>query len=246
MASSAPKKRKKLHDFWDVMPRETPGVESNRDARDLDSLKIPGLSILRDFVTAGEEDTILSFLATQKWRTDLSRRTIHYGGTYCLMPPRGCSPEERTKIEATILTAEALPRELQWLVERMTYQQLYRVEGKPEFCIVNEYVGSQGISAHVENFRFGEPVCALTLRKGDFMQFHKLSVADDGSVRSGKAAQARRSGERREVWLPTRSLLVMKGAARSQWQHEIRRSKKGRSGADWRRVSLTFRVKKAS
>jgi len=76
------------------------------------------------------------------------------------------------------------------------------------------------------------------------MRFHELQVADDGSVRSGKAAQAVRTGVRRDVWLERRGLCVMRGAARAMWQHEIvrGREKVKRERLGWRRISLTFRT----
>ena len=85
---------------------------------------------------------------------------------------------------------------------------------------------------------------ALTLAGGDYMRFHELREADDGSVRSGKAALAVRTGVRKDVWLERRGLCVMRGEARRSWQHEIvrgrERVKREREG--WRRVSLTFRT----
>ena len=74
------------------------------------------------------------------------------------------------------------------------------------------------------------------------MRFHELVTPDGGSVRSGKAQKAQRTGRWVDVWLPKRSLLVMNDEARWKWQHEIVRSGKGR-GKGWERVSLTFRVK---
>ncbi len=38
--------------------------------------------------------------------------------------------------------------------------------------------------------------------------------------------------------------MVMTGEARWKWQHEIVRSRKGRIGDAWKRVSLTFRVER--
>ena len=207
---------------------------------------VPGLTIHPSFISAAEEHVLLSFLSTQAWRTDLSRRTMHYGGTYCLMPPRNATPEERKKIENTIIPAAPMPKEVDFLVERMVARGLYqRLAGKrPEHCIVNEYVGNNGISAHVENFRFDEPVCALTLGNGDWMRFHELAEERDGSVRSGGARQAGRTGRREDLWLSGRGLVVMEGESRWRWQHEIVRGRKGRSGSGWKRVSLTFRVEK--
>jgi len=161
------------------------------------------------------------------------------------MSPKTASPEERKKIESTILQASPIPAELQFIVDRMVSDGLYADKARAAFCIVNEYIDNQGISAHVENFRFDEPVCALTLRDGDFMRFHELVVEDDGSVRTGKARQATRSGKRVDVFLPSKSLLVMTGEARRKWQHEIVRSRKGRGNA-WKRVSLTFRTERMS
>jgi hypothetical protein len=121
----------------------------------------------------------------------------------------------------------------------------YFLNVRPDVSRRNEYTSTLGISAHVENFRFDEPVCALTLGDWDSMRFHELSRPHDGSVRTGKAASAPRTGRKMDVWLPSRSLLVMTGEARWKWQHEILRGWK-RNGASgkWRRVSLTFRVEK--
>lgn len=205
---------------------------------------IPGLDIRTDFVSEREEEALLEFLEQQEWRTDLARRVIHYGGTYCLMPPRSATPEERQRIQDTILRAPPMPPQFDLITARMVDQQLYTKATLPEFCIVNEYKEAQGISAHVENFRFKSPVCGLSLSQGDWMRFHELVKADDGSVRSGKAAQAKRTGKRVDIWMPRRSLLVMTGEAREKWQHEIVRSKRGRNAPNWKRVSLTFRTEK--
>jgi hypothetical protein len=240
---SYPKKRKTLHDYFgSSQPSYTP----RSMATTLTSPKtshVPGLEIIFDFVTPFEESTILSFLSAQQWRTDLARQVIHYGGTFCLMPPRGATQAERKEIESTIIKAESIPSELEFIIDKMVDIDLYADIARPRYCIVNSYIGTQGISAHVENFRFGEPVCALTLRDGDFMRFHELVDAEDGSVRSGKAVLAKRTGKREDVWLPPRSLLVLKGSARRRWQHEIVR-RKGKRPEGWNRTSLTFRVEK--
>ena len=264
-------KRKTLHDFFapqvspqkistcvhesSVVKDDSPAYKAQPSSTESISglygyspVQVPGLELLPNFVTDDEEASLLSFLATQKWRTDLARRVIHYGGTYCLIPPRTSTPAERKKIENTILKADPLPGAFTWLIERMREKGLYTPNQTPEFCIVNEYRGDQGISAHVENFRFDEPVIALSLGDGDFMRFHELTKPDGGSVRSGKAQKAEKTGRREDFWLPGRSLLIMKGDSRWRWQHEICRGKKkwraGRHQSEWKRTSLTFRVEK--
>ncbi|EON63022.1 hypothetical protein W97_02248 [Coniosporium apollinis CBS 100218] len=232
------KKRKTLHDYFKAPSKTPSGEPALKQPRES---SIPGFSVLPSLVSPSEQENILAFLKNQAWRTDLSRRTIHYGGTYCLMPPKNATTAERAAVERNIIPAPPIPLELHWLIDRMVARGFYDDHARPEFCIVNEYLPDQGISAHVENFRFGEPVCSLTLGSGDFMRFHELAAPHDGSVRSFKAVQAPRTGRREDVWLPSGSLAVLTGDARYRWQHEIVRGKKGKE-AGWRRVSLTFRV----
>lgn len=244
--------KRTLDDFFATSA--SPAKKVQRTVIDLDPLPVKavsanvisgqpdGLSILQSFVSEKEETEILHFLDTQKWRTDLQRRCMHYGGTYCCMPPRTATPAERAAIEKTIYKADDIPQELSFIVDRMIQQGLYTSDRRPAYCIVNEYRPGQGISAHVENFRFGEPVCSLTLSQADVMRFHELQEAHDGSVRSRKAASAPRTGRKADVVLNRRSLAVLRGDARSLWQHEIVRGKTKTKPDGWRRVSLTFRV----
>ena len=202
---------------------------------------VPGLEIIHDFITPAEEVELLAFLngPTCQWRTDLARRVMHFGGTYCCLPP----PAERKTTKPETKQAPPMPSELDWLMERLTTSQVLTEDQKAEYCIVNEYVKAQGISPHTENFSFQEPVMGLSLGSEDSMRFHQMKTAYDGSVRSGKAGQAPYTGVKIDVKLPPRSLMVMRGPSRWEWQHEIRRVK-GCRPPDFKRTSLTLRVKK--
>ncbi|GAB7351097.1 hypothetical protein MBLNU459_g1563t1 [Dothideomycetes sp. NU459] len=234
--------KKRITEYFQPYPPPSTGAPAVKPDRR--SQSVPGLSVLEGFITKVEEDELLAFLDAQKWRTDLSRRTMHYGGNYCLMPPRHATPEVCREIQQNIITAPNIPERLRFLLDRMVEHGLYTPEAVPQYCIVNEYIAGQGISAHVENFRFGEPVCSLTLCGADDMRFHELEEAHDGSVRSGKASTAPRTGRRTDVRLGRRSLVVLCGDARSKWQHEISRGRKSGKSPGWRRVSLTFRTEK--
>ena len=164
---------------------------------------------------------------------------MHFGGTYCLMPPRS---ETGSEGKPQILQAPSMPKELDWLIQRMVEAKICRDDQRPQYCIVNEYNGNLGISAHTENFQFGEPVVGLSLLSACPIRFHELKKPYDGSVRSGKAGKAEKTGRREDVVMPGRSLLVMRGESRWKWQHEVVRSAKGRRPG-WKRVSLTFRYK---
>ena len=247
MQPSQPEKRKAINDYFisaakrvrpDETPREIGQQQQPKKCEPVTS--VPGLNLHKSFVTLAEEQQILDFLQDASWRTDLSRRTMHFGGTYCLMPSKSVPSKE--KQQAEVLQAPPMPAELSWLVERMVDVGIYQEYRKPQYCIVNEYTGNLGISAHTENFQFGEPVVGLSLLSSCPIRFHELARPFDGSVRSGKAAKAERTGKVVDVQLPGRSLLVMSGESRWSWQHEIVRSSRGR-GLSWRRVSLTFRVK---
>ncbi|MCJ1431588.1 hypothetical protein MMC27_000943 [Xylographa pallens] len=242
------RKRKLLTDFF-LPASKTARNESASPSEQA----VPGLSVYLDFVSKDEETKILGFLNSGKcaWRTDLSRKTMHFGGEYCLMPPRLSSTEAQEKnstantiseTKPQIIQAPPMPQELDWLLQRMTDKGLYPQERWPQYCIVNHYDGNLGISAHTENFSFAQPVVGLSLLSPCAMRFHELVTPDGGSVRSGKAQKARRTGRHVDVMLPSRSLVVMNDDARWKWQHEITRSRKGR-GPGWERVSLTFRLK---
>lgn len=229
--------------------RQTPSKSRHISVRpDDQSSQVPGLSVISEFITQTTEEQLLQYLDCQPWRTDLARRTMHFGGTYCLMKPGTPQLGSAQSDKPEIIQAPPIPPQFDGLMRLFSEQGIYESDKLPEYCIVNEYKVDNGISAHIENFTFGEPVCSLTLHDGDIMRFHELEAPDDGSVRSGKSRLAKRTGKRVDVWLPARSLAVLRGDARYRWQHEIVRSKKRRiascPGEEWKRTSLTFRVKR--
>lgn len=168
---------------------------------------------------------------------------MHFGGTYCLFnPPSSTQPGAPSAAKPEVLQAPSMPPELKWLLDRFEAKGVFEKGKRPQYCIINEYTGSLGISAHVENFAFGEPVVGLSLLCDVNMRFHELVREEEGSVRSGKAGKCERTGRREDVLLVGRGLCFMRGKCRWGWQHEILRSARGR-GLGWRRVSLTFRWK---
>lgn len=247
------KKRKAIDDFFmpatkrptvqHVKPHEICKTVGNIETLSsyLHDTSVPGLTLHRDFITQSEEQSILAFLndpSKCKWRTDLSRRTMHFGGTYCLMPSKTESPSAKPQI----LQAPSMPEKFDWLLQKMVDADIFPNDQRPQYCIVNEYTANLGISAHTENFQFGEPVVGLSLLSPCPIRFYELTKPFDGSVRSGKAGKAEKTGRKEDVQMPGRSLLVMRGESRWKWQHEIVRSTKGRD-LGWKRVSLTFRYK---
>ncbi|CAD6588416.1 MAG: hypothetical protein ASARMPRED_003558 [Alectoria sarmentosa] len=174
MEKQSSKKRKVIDDFFKpISKRPTPDQillhsqhrheEKSKQALTLEQTPVPGLALLLNFIEPAEERSILNFLDDPSkctWRTDLSRRTMHFGGTYCLMPSKSDIP---TSAKPEILQAPPMPKELEWLIQRMVDAHVFPDHQRPQYCIVNEYTGNLGISAHTENFQFGEPVVGLSL-----------------------------------------------------------------------------------
>ena len=252
MKSSVMKKRKAINDFITPIAKHKASTNpKNRvechgkeeaDCVSAQKTSVPGLTIQHDFVNHNEETTIIDFLNDPSkctWRTDLGRRTMHFGSTYCLMQPKS---NASSQAKPQILQAPSMPVEFDWLIQCMVNARIFQDDQRPQYCIFNEYIGNPGISAHTENFQFGEPVVGLSLLSACPIRFHDLTEPYDGSVRSGKAGKASKTGKVLDVVIPKRSLLVMRSESRWKWQHEIVRSVKGR-GARWKRVSLTFRYK---
>ena len=91
---------------------------------------------------------------------------------------------------------------------------------RPNQVIVNEYQIGQGIAPHTDRDCFGPVIATISLAAHRRM---KLSCGD----------------EKEEIDLYPRSLLVMKGSARTDWKHSIPPvSAQGTA----RRISLTFRT----
>ncbi|MEM9695264.1 MAG: alpha-ketoglutarate-dependent dioxygenase AlkB [Myxococcota bacterium] len=120
------------------------------------------------------------------------------------------------------------PRWLARLAHRMANDGIFAAP--PNSCLVNEYRPGQGIALHVDRSYAGEVVTSLSLLSPCSMTLRRLATPPI----------------EHELWLPRRSLLVMRGAARHRWQHGIARRKSdptphGRIERT-RRLSLTLRL----
>ena len=114
-----------------------------------------------------------------------------------------------------------------WLIP-ITQKLPFKPDQAPNQVIVNEYLPGQGISAHVDCVPcFGDTIASLSLGLGAVMQFINRN-------------------EKQEIYLEPRSLVVLTGPARYEWQHAIPARKSdvvdGFKTERGRRVSLTFRT----
>jgi len=99
----------------------------------------------------------------------------------------------------------------------------------PDQVIVNEYLPGQGIAAHIDWVPcFANTVASLSLGSPCIMDFSNP-----------------KTDEKKSIFLEERSLVVLSGPARYEWQHAIPARKSdvidGIKTERARRISLTFR-----
>ena len=115
----------------------------------------------------------------------------------------------------------ALPTWLMPIIQKLSFN--------PDQAIVNEYEPGQGISAHIDCVPcFNDSIASLSLGSPVTMVF----------IHS-------KTGKKEEIYLKERSLIILSGAARYEWQHAIPARKSdvvnGFRVQRNRRISVTFR-----
>lgn len=99
----------------------------------------------------------------------------------------------------------------------------------PDQCIINEYTPGQGISPHIDHpLLFDDEIASISLGSPCIMEFNIDGDAEE------------------RIYLRRRSLLVMKGEARSKYKHSIpARTYDCIDGVRYKRetrISITFRT----
>lgn len=177
--------------------------------------EIPGLRYIPDFITRSEENALTALIDSQPWPNDLKRRVQHYGYKY--------DYKARSVPKDSYLGP--LPDWIQPLAQKLQSKNLFKTI--PDEVIINEYLPGQGISAHIDCVPcFDDVIASLSLGSPAIMQFF-------------------RGNEKQEIYLEPRSLIVLSGPARYEWQHAIPARKSdiidGIKTERTRRISLTFR-----
>lgn len=177
----------------------------------------PGITYVRDVLSREEETAIQERLDAGPWSDTLRRRVQHFGYLY----------DYRARTVAADAYLGKLPEWLETLAERLVTSGYFAE--LPDQVIANEYLPGQGISAHVDCVPcFDDTIVSISLLSQCEMVFRERSS-------SGPIA----------VLLHPCSGIVLKGAGRYDWTHEIPARKSDVVGGvkvdRERRVSLTFR-----
>ncbi len=179
--------------------------------------EISGLTYIPDFISAQEQDFLLSQINQQRWLTDLKRHVQHYGYKH----------DYKARAVGNDAYLGPLPDWVSPISKKLHNDNIF--PSVPDQVIVNEYLPGQGISAHIDCVPcFSETIASLSLESPCIMEFSNL-----------------KTGEKKSTVLEDRSLIVLSSPARYEWQHAIPARKSdiisGIKTERTRRVSLTFR-----
>jgi alkylated DNA repair dioxygenase AlkB len=176
---------------------------------------IDGLLYIPSFITQTQHDSLIKTIDNEAWRTDLARRTQHYGYIY----------DYKAKTVDPSMRLGNLPHWLVGVAERVCSDSLMAMV--PDQAIINEYLPGQGIADHIDCTPcFGDVVISITLGSTAVMELkHRAKVVP--------------------ILLEPCSALVLCGEARYNWTHGISKRKQdvfeGRVMERGRRVSITLR-----
>jgi alkylated DNA repair dioxygenase AlkB len=177
----------------------------------------PDVTYFADFLSLEDENAIKARLDAGEWSNTLKRRVQHFGYLY----------DYTARTVTTDAYLGKLPEWLEVLAERLVASGYFR--DLPDQVIANEYFPGQGISAHVDCVPcFDDTIISVSLLSQCEMVFRERSTSRSLAV-----------------LLHPRSGILLKGAGRYDWTHEIPARKSdvvdGVKVERDRRISLTFR-----
>ncbi|KAL5793101.1 hypothetical protein ACOSP7_001695 [Xanthoceras sorbifolium] len=235
-----------LHIRYSVLQPPTSQVNNSIPVSfEASELNIPGLYLLRDFVSAKEEEELLAAVDDRPWKNLSKRRVQHYGYEFSYetrnVNTRQCLgelPSFVSNIIGRISSFPDLDDSASLVLDQLT---------------VNEYPPGVGLSPHIDTHSaFEGLICSLSLAGPCIMEFRRYLegawLPDAASSTDMKVENPDNCSSvlRRAVYLPPRSMLLLSGEARYAWHHYIPHHKIDmvndnaiRRGS--RRVSFTFR-----
>ncbi len=201
-----------------------PPISESHVKSDEETQGIPGLKLVRNFLTEAEEREIIAKIDTNDWSNELERRVQHYGWRY----------DYKSRQVDPSMHIGPLPDWANRVAQRLVDEGYLGI--LPDQVIVNEYRENQGIAPHIDSeSSFADGVAMISMWETWEMVFKK-----------------RRGGDKVTRKLERRSATILTGEARYGWTHAIlkRKSDPGavkpgnkkpsRIPRD-RRISLTFR-----
>ncbi|KAK4802152.1 hypothetical protein SAY86_000355 [Trapa natans] len=235
-----------LHIRYSVLQPSSPVKvnDSVHVALDASVLNIPGLHLMHEFVSAEEEQELLTAVDDRPWNNLAKRRVQHYGYEFCY---------EIRNVDTKKHLGE-LPSFLSCVLERIS--SLPDIDTSLNLHVdqltVNEYPIGVGLAPHIDTHSAFEGfIFSLSLAGPCIMEFRRYS---EGAwlIDNISTAEARddcpdhTNYVRKAIYLPARSMLLLSGEARYAWHHYIPHHKIDFVGEKVikrspRRVSFTLR-----
>ena len=176
---------------------------------------INGLIYIPSYISQYHHDFLVNTIDQSEWRTNLKRRTQHYGYIY----------DYKAKRVDASMALGPLPVWLHRIAKQLYLDGL--IDCVPDQAIINEYEPGQGIADHVDcEPCFGERIFSLSLCSVVVMDLKCM-------------------GQQTPIFLEPCSLLMLSGEARHNYTHGIAARKSDTVGdvkhKRGRRLSITFR-----
>lgn len=157
---------------------------------------VPGLAILNDWVTSVEEDALLARLGGAGARvSDTQRNRIDRFG-----PGVRASGYTQGVVTTECLVVDVIPHELAVLGDRLA-----GIMPTPDAVTVNWFLPGQGVDRHVDRPEAGAVIAVLGLQGAAQMEMGRWRPRRETHVYA----------------VPRRTLVVMSGPARWEWEHAI-------------------------
>ncbi|AEJ35073.1 putative methyl-transferase [Acanthamoeba polyphaga mimivirus] len=152
-----------------------------------------------------------------EWVVDYQRRLQYYNYRNELFEPYDLIP-----------IPNKIPKYLDQLINQMILDKI--IDQKPDQIIVNEYKPGEGLKPHFDRKDYYQNVIiGLSLGSGTIMEFYKNKPIP----------------EKKKIYIPPRSLYIIKDDARYIWKHGIPPRKydeiNGKKIPRETRISITFR-----
>jgi alkylated DNA repair dioxygenase AlkB len=172
---------------------------------------------------------------TVKWHSigsaTSSRRVAHYG--YAYQYKTGKATTITDPMPPIIEKLRDAIKDMVWAVQNPVSELCtVPIDETLNQCIINEYLPSQGIGAHIDNASYGDWICCYTHR---------------GSNASGACIEFTRGPTQKiEKYIEPGSIYFMSGESRYLWKHEQRPRKNDKVNGvaipRSTRTSFTFRT----
>lgn len=150
-------KQKLLNDFF--KPTSSSQLKQKPELKSLPIiLPVPGLRLIKNFITEAEETFLWQEVNKLPWNTDIKRRHQVHGYRY--------DPQTKSQL----IRVEELPICFSTICDKIMEEKL--MAERPDSCVVNEYEPGQGIHPHIDSTIFGDEVINVSLGSDIVIDFY--------------------------------------------------------------------------